>query len=309
MRALGVLLLFVLWSALCTAWYTCGVKGLCGDDGANAVAAASENAADAEAAADSAGDAANANANADEAASDTADANAIDPAGLVKDKLFFTFGNTEPLMSNPAEYAAAVKQVLSEKAGFVAEIVGRALPSEAAGIGLERAKAVQQFLGLSDAQILLSEKSMSVSDAVLERAKLAPFEGALLRVFEKQRSDFEVETSGENGSAGAVVYFPFGSADAGDREGLKAKLASVASAITGDSKAVITGHTDNTGDPSFNQQLGQQRADFVKAVLVEAGAAAENIATSSAGQSRPIADNATVYGREKNRRADIVIQE
>jgi len=66
---------------------------------------------------------------------------------------------------------------------------------------------------------------------------------------------------------------------------------------------VITGHTDNVDTDAFNQRLGKQRADFVKARLVRYGAPANLITTSSRGESSPEASNGTAEGRRLNRRA------
>lgn len=69
----------------------------------------------------------------------------------------------------------------------------------------------------------------------------------------------------------------------------------------------LRGHTDNTGDKTFNQTLSQQRADAVKAALVARGIAAERISTKGFGPDSPIETNDTVEGRAKNRRTEFVI--
>ena len=70
----------------------------------------------------------------------------------------------------------------------------------------------------------------------------------------------------------------------------------------------ITGHADATGTTTYNQALGISRAESVKSYFVGQGIPAEMIATSSMGESIPVADNATPQGRAKNRRTEISIK-
>jgi outer membrane protein OmpA-like peptidoglycan-associated protein len=69
----------------------------------------------------------------------------------------------------------------------------------------------------------------------------------------------------------------------------------------------ISGHTSSEGDEAFNQQLSLERAQAVKAWLVQSGTSADRIAIRGAGPSEPIADNKTNAGREKNRRIEFKI--
>lgn len=72
-----------------------------------------------------------------------------------------------------------------------------------------------------------------------------------------------------------------------------------------DSTVSITGHTDSSGDETWNQQLSLERARTVAAYLGVMGIELERIAVAGAGSSLPVADNATRYGRSLNRRIDI----
>ena len=70
---------------------------------------------------------------------------------------------------------------------------------------------------------------------------------------------------------------------------------------------LIAGHTDSTGSESYNQQLSQRRADSVKNALIQRGVAADRISAVGYGESSPIADNNTEYGRQQNRRVEVRI--
>lgn len=62
------------------------------------------------------------------------------------------------------------------------------------------------------------------------------------------------------------------------------------------------GHTDSTGSDTYNQSLSERRAKTVARYLEGKGIAVGRLTTSGAGESKPIADNATKEGRAKNRR-------
>ena len=71
----------------------------------------------------------------------------------------------------------------------------------------------------------------------------------------------------------------------------------------------IEGHTDAKGGAAYNQRLSERRAASVKQWLVEREKiAADRLATRGAGATRPVADNATDAGRQKNRRVEVVIR-
>jgi outer membrane protein OmpA-like peptidoglycan-associated protein len=69
----------------------------------------------------------------------------------------------------------------------------------------------------------------------------------------------------------------------------------------------IEGHTDSQGDEDYNQKLSSSRANSVKRYLVSKGVAENRIKTVGYGEIRPIADNKTSQGREKNRRVEFII--
>ena len=66
----------------------------------------------------------------------------------------------------------------------------------------------------------------------------------------------------------------------------------------------ISGHTDASGDPAANLTLSQARAASVKTYLVSKGVVATRLTATGFGQTKPIADNATPDGRQRNRRIE-----
>lgn len=71
----------------------------------------------------------------------------------------------------------------------------------------------------------------------------------------------------------------------------------------------IEGHTDSVGDDATNQQLSERRASAVRDALLGRGVDAARIEAVGYGATRPIADNRTESGRQKNRRIEIVLSD
>ncbi len=75
-----------------------------------------------------------------------------------------------------------------------------------------------------------------------------------------------------------------------------------------DSKVTIVGHTDNVGDANSNKVLSEGRANSVASFLKSKGIVAGRFQTvSGAGDTQPVASNATPAGQAKNRRVVITI--
>ncbi len=70
-------------------------------------------------------------------------------------------------------------------------------------------------------------------------------------------------------------------------------------------KFTVEGHTDNTGSSSLNQRLSEQRANAVKDYLVFRGVDSSRLVAQGFGENKPLANNATREGRERNRRVEI----
>ena len=74
-------------------------------------------------------------------------------------------------------------------------------------------------------------------------------------------------------------------------------------------KAILKGHTDNIGTKAYNMRLSKVRANSVKLYLVkEFGIKRARIAAFGYGFSKPVADNNTEEGRQKNRRVEVFIK-
>jgi outer membrane protein OmpA-like peptidoglycan-associated protein len=105
------------------------------------------------------------------------------------------------------------------------------------------------------------------------------------------------------------VLFDFDKSDI--RPSAAQSLAKVATLIRAypSGRVLLEGHTDSVSTEAYNQKLSEARAAAVKRWLVEKeGIEATRLETRGSGESRPVADNGTEQGRQKNRRVEVVIR-
>jgi outer membrane protein OmpA-like peptidoglycan-associated protein len=74
-----------------------------------------------------------------------------------------------------------------------------------------------------------------------------------------------------------------------------------------DTNILIEGHTDNTGEKSYNMNLSDRRAESVAAFLKDQGVKGNRITTEGYGEEQPLASNNTTDGRQQNRRVEVAI--
>jgi len=91
------------------------------------------------------------------------------------------------------------------------------------------------------------------------------------------------------------------------KEQLKAYREKAQADLSRADKVRITGYTDNTGTADYNTKLSLQRAEAVRDYLISIGVDPKKMEVSGAGETKPIADNTTKEGREKNRRVEIEV--
>ncbi|CAN5391125.1 hypothetical protein BH11BAC1_BH11BAC1_13950 [soil metagenome] len=72
-------------------------------------------------------------------------------------------------------------------------------------------------------------------------------------------------------------------------------------------KLVISGHTDNTGNPAKNLELSEKRAAAAKYYLTSHGIEETRIDSGGYGDTLPVADNKTKAGRTMNRRVEFKV--
>lgn len=166
-------------------------------------------------------------------------------------------------------------------------------------MGLARASRVRDLLaGKLDAErIELSSHSLGNRDPATIR-----FGDARLKWVTRNENVQETMD-------GALIYFPYNSDKKISNPNIEAYLNTLANNLkeNGGSISVI-GHTDNAGSAEYNKSLGMERAISVKQTLMSRGVDASKISTSSMGEAQPIASNDTESGQRKNRRTEIIIK-
>jgi len=104
------------------------------------------------------------------------------------------------------------------------------------------------------------------------------------------------------------IGFEFGSADlTRQAAGLIDRLAAILLEYRA-TLIIISGHTDNVGDPDFNLNLSQARARSVAEHLARAGIGYPRLMIKGFGSTQPIADNSTEAGRASNRRVELMLR-
>jgi outer membrane protein OmpA-like peptidoglycan-associated protein len=91
-----------------------------------------------------------------------------------------------------------------------------------------------------------------------------------------------------------------------EAKGILDEVATVLKNNAANNNIVVAGHTDDFGTAEYNQTLSVDRANSVIKYLKEKGVTAKMTAQGY-GKSRPVADNTSVAGRQKNRRVEFQI--
>jgi peptidoglycan-associated lipoprotein len=107
------------------------------------------------------------------------------------------------------------------------------------------------------------------------------------------------------------VTFPLNKADVS--EDAKKMVDEAIAPIVAENKGVffeIEGYTDGTGEPAYNEKLGEERAMAVRNYLHDQHKIAlSRMEVISYGEANPVADNKTREGRAQNRRVVIKVLE
>lgn len=109
---------------------------------------------------------------------------------------------------------------------------------------------------------------------------------------------------------GERIQFATGSADLlGDSEAVLGAVSRLLDEHPEIRRLRVEGHTDDTGDASFNFDLSQRRATAVLQWLVQHGVDEGRLVREGFGSTRPLATNLTEQGRLENRRVAFTILE
>jgi outer membrane protein OmpA-like peptidoglycan-associated protein len=101
------------------------------------------------------------------------------------------------------------------------------------------------------------------------------------------------------------VYFAHNGVDPISYEGIRNLLTMIKNSPT--MKVEISGHTDNKGPDSYNENLSLRRAQAVRNILIKGGGDANRVTAVGYGENKPMDSNDTMEGRRMNRRIEFRI--
>jgi outer membrane protein OmpA-like peptidoglycan-associated protein len=242
-------------------------------------------------------------------------------ASSVKDGLNSTFNSDDPCANNDRNIGLVLGTVTGVAVGYLAHGVKGAVVGGAVGaaggylIGhaLDSRRCELSKIAAANGLKLISAPITQPNDTVsASGAKPANNSGTELGL------DVQVQNKGDEFAPGTAELTPQGRAYMGQiaaQYSPKILLASLPADATPAQRAqalsrkvMIVGHTDEhdamTGTDLAT--LSQERAKTVAKLFVDQGVPAENIYYQGAGDTLPIASNATSDGREANQRTQIV---
>jgi outer membrane protein OmpA-like peptidoglycan-associated protein len=117
----------------------------------------------------------------------------------------------------------------------------------------------------------------------------------------------KIQVSAEDVGLDETIYFDLNKAKIKQRS--RKLLQAIVDALEAipDVRVRVEGHTDDTGDAAWNQQLSEDRAAAVRDYLIEQGIPADRLEVAGYGNTRPKVENASDKTRAKNRRVEFVI--
>lgn len=115
-------------------------------------------------------------------------------------------------------------------------------------------------------------------------------------------------TSSSSDADDLRVYFDFNSVVLSPEQ--KARLLRFAEKMKKDpsTKIVLAGFTDNVGSEEVNLEIGEERALYVRNLLLKAGISKNQLQSKSVGEKQPVASNDDEAGRAMNRRVEVIFK-
>ena len=224
-----------------------------------------------------------------------------------------------------ATSGSAVRTGLAARLGspsFVGDLSVR--PDPPAGYAGMLERSALELPQLDEGCIEIADDEVRVSGEVRSQAAL----DGLMERFEASAGDdfrvsFDLEVPdlseralacqaayNEMFGAGARVLFDFDSSEL-HQEGraLLDTVEGIWAEQCPDVSILVTGHTDNVGEPAYNRTLSLERAQAVVAYLIQQGFDPAKLTALGYGETQPRADNDTEEGRTQNRRIEFRIRE
>lgn len=239
----------------------------------------------------------------------------------------FVFANNDYIAQQPITKSLSdnlVKTVayLDDNPFYQLTVTGRYHPNEInhsifPDLGIARASHIRDylvFLGANSHQLIIDSKPYpeAVSDTDQNYLGMANFSLQELKNSALTNKSLIIQQlSDEIRANPLLLYFQTGTSNINLTDSQRQRLLTISQYLSysPEAKAIITGHTDSTGNREKNIQLGQGRAEFAANYLEKNGLHRNQMIINSKGPDMPIADNKTPEGRSKNRRVVITVTE
>ena len=170
-------------------------------------------------------------------------------------------------------------------------------------------QALQDSIAAAEAEAARIAAAKAEQERIArEKAAAAKAEAARIAAEKAEAERIAAEKAFRQSVETIAVHFDVEGAKLNIPEAEKAVVDELCEKMKADQsiKIVITGHTDNYGDPRQNLEFyGIRRAEALRDYMVKNGVSADQIRCESKGQTEPIAPNDTRANRAKNRRAEI----
>lgn len=151
-------------------------------------------------------------------------------------------------------------------------------------------------------------KSKMIADATAAAGQAVRVEDKVIvkgKVTDAQASDFQAKLN--QMLVGKIVEFDTGSDQLTDKgKAVLDQMVSVLAQVPG-IPVEIGGHTDSRGNAAANLNLSQRRARTCLQYLGEKGVDAKRLSSKGYGSIKPIADNNTPEGLQRNRRIEFTV--
>lgn len=177
---------------------------------------------------------------------------------------------------------------------------GEAKPADHETMGLARASKIRDlyFNDIPEEKISLRSRTMEES----KESREAYFEAILFGWVAPAAGIEELQELEDR----IIIRFPANSTEKEYDPKVDDYLRKLAQrVIRSGEKIEITGHTDNSGNKKDNLNLGKNRADQIRKILLKSGVPEAQVRIASKGESQPVASNTTTSGRQSNRRAEV----
>ena len=156
-----------------------------------------------------------------------------------------------------------------------------------------------------------AERQRAIADSIRavraeEEARLAAEAEARRMAEEEARLAAEAEARHQEMMSLSTIYFDYDSSSV--REDQRSAMDENARKLREyqpEDMVVVEGHSDERGTIEYNLALGEQRAQAVKAYLVDAGVAESRIETVSLGEERPAVTGSDESTWAQNRRVEL----